>query len=87
MRAEIPSAVVSEQRSAHDEVVAARVLVVPEIIGEPDEVPFPWRIQVDDAVYAVDLVRRLPAARLLDRADRAPSAAMAAVRRALLDIT
>ena len=67
--------------------VSGRVLVAPEIIGEPDEVPFPWRVQVDDAVYAVDLVRSLPVARLLDRTDRAPSAAMAAVRRALLNIT
>ena len=66
---------------------SGRALVAPEIIGEPDEVPFPWRVQVDDAVYAVDLVRSLPVARLLDRTDRAPSTAMAAVRRALLNIT
>ncbi|MGD9701980.1 MAG: type II toxin-antitoxin system PemK/MazF family toxin [Acidimicrobiia bacterium] len=67
--------------------VSGRVLVAPEIIGEPDEVPFPWRVEVDDAVYAVDLVRSLPTERLLDRTDRAPSAAMAVVRRALLNIT
>ena len=69
------------------ERVSGRVLVAPEIIGEPDEIPFPWRVQVDDAVYAVDLVRSLPAARLLDRTDRAAATAMAAVRRALLNIT
>ena len=67
--------------------VSGRVLVAPEIMGEPDEVPFPWRVQVDDAVYAVDLVRSLPVVRLLARTDRAPSTAMAAVRRALLNIT
>jgi mRNA-degrading endonuclease toxin of MazEF toxin-antitoxin module len=67
--------------------VSARVLVAPEILGAPDAVPFPWRVQIDDSVYAVDLVRSLPAGRLLDRTDRAPAAAMAAVRRALLSIT
>ena len=40
-----------------------------------------------DAVYAVDLIRSLAADRLLDRIDRAPVAAMAEVRRALLNIT
>ena len=67
--------------------VCGRVLVAPEVVGDPDEVPFPWRVQVDDAVYAVDLVRSLPVARLLDRTGRAPTAAMAVVRRALLNIT
>jgi mRNA-degrading endonuclease toxin of MazEF toxin-antitoxin module len=66
---------------------SGRVLVAPEIYGPPDEVPFPWRVQVDTAVYAVDLARSLPVDRLLDRTDRAPSAAMSAVRRALLNIT
>jgi mRNA-degrading endonuclease toxin of MazEF toxin-antitoxin module len=67
--------------------VSGRVLVAPEIIGEPDEVPFPWRVQIDDTVYAADLVRSLPADRLLDRTDRAPADAMAIVRRAFLNIT
>ena len=40
-----------------------------------------------DTVYAVDLIRSLAADRLLDRIDRAPVAAMAEVRRALLNIT
>jgi mRNA-degrading endonuclease toxin of MazEF toxin-antitoxin module len=66
---------------------SSRVLVAPEFIGTPDEVPFPWQVQVDDAVYAVDLMRSLAADRLLDRIDRAPVAAMAEVRRALLNIT
>ena len=67
--------------------VASRAPVAPEIIGEPDEVPFPWRVQIDDAVYAVDLMRNLATDRLLDRLDRAPAAAMAEVRRALLNIS
>jgi mRNA-degrading endonuclease toxin of MazEF toxin-antitoxin module len=67
--------------------ISGRVLVAPEIEGPPDAVPFPWRIQVDDAVYAVDMVRGLPVGRLLDRTDRAPADAMALARRALLNIT
>lgn len=66
---------------------SARVLVAPEILGDADEVPLPWRVQIEDGVYAVDLVRSLPANRLLERLDRAPAAAMVAVRRALLNIT
>jgi mRNA-degrading endonuclease toxin of MazEF toxin-antitoxin module len=73
--------------NARFERVSGRVLVAPEIIGEPDEVPFPWRVQIDDAVFAVDLVRSVPAERLLKRTDRAPATAMAVVRRALLNIT
>ena len=66
---------------------SGRAIVAPEVVGEPDEVPFPWRVQVEDAVYAVDLVRTLPIDRLLDRTDRATAAAMSAVRGALLNIT
>jgi mRNA-degrading endonuclease toxin of MazEF toxin-antitoxin module len=64
-----------------------RVLVAPEVFGEPDEVPFPWRIQVEDGVYAVDLMRSLPIDRLLDTTGRASATTMATVRRALLNIT
>ncbi len=66
---------------------SGRVIVAPELFGEPDEVPFPWRVQIDGMVFAVDLVRGLPAARLLRRTNRAPVAAMALVTRALLNIT
>jgi mRNA-degrading endonuclease toxin of MazEF toxin-antitoxin module len=76
--------VVSTGRFNH---LSGRVLVAPEIIGDPDEVPFPWRVRVDDAVYAVDLLRSLRSDRLLDRTHRAPATAMDAVRRALLNIT
>lgn len=64
-----------------------RALVAPEIECEPDEVLFPWRVRIDDAVYAVDLMRSLPDDRLLERTDRAPAAAMVHVRRAVLNIT
>ena len=63
--------------------LSGRVLVAPELRGEPDDVAFPWRVEVDGTVYAVDLLRSLPADRLLDRTDRAPAATMAAVRRAV----
>ena len=66
---------------------SGRVLVAPEAVGDADEVPFPWRVQVDDAIFALDLVRSLPVERLLDRIDRAPAAAVAMVRRALRNIT
>jgi mRNA-degrading endonuclease toxin of MazEF toxin-antitoxin module len=67
--------------------ISGRVLVAPEILGGPDDVPFPWRVPVADALYGVDLVRSLPAGRLLDRTDRASSESMVAVRRALCSIT
>ena len=67
--------------------LSGRALVAPEITGDPDEVPFPWRVEVDGVVFGVDLVRSLPADRLLDRTARAPVAAIQAVRRALLHIT
>jgi mRNA-degrading endonuclease toxin of MazEF toxin-antitoxin module len=66
---------------------SGRVLVAPEVFGDADEVSFPWRVQIEDGVYAVDLVRSLPMSRLLERLDRAPAAAMVAARRALLHIT
>jgi mRNA-degrading endonuclease toxin of MazEF toxin-antitoxin module len=71
----------------HFNRLSGRALVAPEITGDPDEVPFPWRVEVDGAVFAVDLVRSLPADRLLDRTSRAPVTAMRDVRRALLNIT
>jgi mRNA-degrading endonuclease toxin of MazEF toxin-antitoxin module len=67
--------------------VSARALVAPEVPGEPDGVPFPWRVLIGDGVYAVDLLRSVSLDRLLDLTDRAPSAAMTTVRRALLHIS
>lgn len=67
--------------------ISDRVLVAPEITGGNDEVPFPWRVEVDGAVFAVDLLRSLPADRLLDQTGRAPATAMRSVRQAVLNIT
>jgi len=84
----------NEERRRHVLVVSnrrftqlsGRVLAAPEI-GEPDEVPFPWRVEVDGSVYAVDLLRSMPEARLLERTGRAPAAAMRAVHRTMVNIT
>lgn len=67
--------------------LADRVLVAPQLLTEPDEVPFPWRVTVEGAVFAVDFLRSVPVARLLERTGRAPYEAMVAVRRALANIT
>jgi mRNA-degrading endonuclease toxin of MazEF toxin-antitoxin module len=66
---------------------SGRVLVAPEVPSDPDEVLFPWRVRVDDTVYAIDLGRTLRADRILDRVDRAPFEAIASARRALRQIT
>lgn len=66
---------------------SARVLVAPQMLGESAAAPFPWRIDIDDRTYAIDLVRSVSEARLLERVDRAPAVAMAAVRRTLRHIT
>ena len=66
---------------------ADRVLIAPETLGPPDDVPFPWRVAVDGAVFAVDFLRTIPLDRLLDRTGGAPLATMLAVRRAILNIT
>lgn len=67
--------------------IAGRAIVAPEISGGPDDVPYPWRVAEGDAVFAVDHVRSIPTARLLDRVGRASHPAMTAARRALLNIT
>lgn len=65
---------------------SGRALVAPAISGEPDEVPFPWRIEVDGEVYAVDLLRSITTGRLLDRVGVAPHEAVLAARRAVVNI-
>ena len=63
--------------------LAGRAVVIPQVFGAPDEVPFPWRIEFDGMVFAVDLMRTLPVERLLKRTGRAPEPAMVAIRQAL----
>jgi hypothetical protein len=68
--------------------ISGRSLVAPEVFGESsDPVNFPWRVRVDDAVFAIDLMRSVAIEHLLERLDRAPARAMQTVRRVLLAIT
>jgi len=67
--------------------LSGRVLVAPQLLGDRDEVPFPWRVDVDGALFAVDLMRSMPTERLRDRTGRASAEAMRAVRRAIVNIT
>jgi mRNA-degrading endonuclease toxin of MazEF toxin-antitoxin module len=59
------------------ERVSERVIVAPQVFEQPEEVPLPWRIEVDGMVFAVDLLRSMPLTRVLDRVGRAPQSAMA----------
>lgn len=67
--------------------LSGRAIVVPELGGPPDEVSDPWRIMIDGHVFAVDHIRSIPAARLLDRVGRAPAGAVNEIRRALRALT
>ena len=64
-----------------------RRLVAPGLQVGDDEVLPPWHIRIGEYVYAVDLLRSVPASRLLDRVDRAPSVDIERARRALRQIT
>lgn len=66
---------------------ANRVVVIPEVFGEADEVQFPWRVTVDEAVFAVDFLRTIPVERLLQRTGQASHLEMLQVRRAIQHIT
>lgn len=63
--------------------LSGRVVVAPAIPGEPDEVPFPWRIDAEGYVFAIDLLRSVPADRLLERTGRATPAVAASVQRVI----
>jgi hypothetical protein len=52
----------------------------------PWELP-PWNIRLGGDVFALDLLRSIPASRLLERIDRASSADLERARRALRLIT
>lgn len=85
---------VNDERRRHVLVISSRrfndgsrrVLVAPEISGDPAEVPFPWRVEVGGAVFAIDFLRSLPIDRLLERTDRASASVMALVKRTLINI-
>ncbi len=61
--------------------LSGRVIVAPAIPGEPDEVPFPWRIDAEGHVFAIDLLRSIPADRLLDRVGRVTPSVATSVQR------
>ncbi len=67
--------------------LAGRVLVAPELALLPGDVTFPWRVTVDDTTFAVDLLRSVPAERLLERVDRAPAGVVKQVEQVLRHIT
>ncbi|MEI8239068.1 MAG: type II toxin-antitoxin system PemK/MazF family toxin [Actinomycetota bacterium] len=66
--------------------LSERVVVAPQLFSGPDEVPFPWRVEVDDAVFAVDLLRSIPVGLLLERVGRATPSAMQQVQRVTRNI-
>ncbi len=61
--------------------LSGRVIVAPAVPGEPDEVPFPWRIEAEGHVFAIDLLRSIPADRLRKRVGRVTPSVAAAVER------
>ncbi|HUV17304.1 MAG TPA: type II toxin-antitoxin system PemK/MazF family toxin [Ilumatobacteraceae bacterium] len=67
--------------------MSERVLVAPAIEVDGDEVLAPWNIIVEGDVFALDLLRSIPAARLLKRTGRASSLDLERARRALRLIT
>jgi len=67
--------------------MSERVLVAPAIEVEGDEVLAPWNIIVEGDVFALDLLRSIPAARLLQRTGRASSVDLERAQRALRLIT
>ena len=61
--------------------LSGRAIVAPAVPGEPDEVPFPWRIEAEGHVFAIDLLRSIPAERLRKRVGRVTPSVAAAVER------
>jgi mRNA-degrading endonuclease toxin of MazEF toxin-antitoxin module len=63
--------------------MSERVLVAPAIDVDDDEVLPPWNIRMDGEVFALDLLRSIPTARLLRQTGRASSVDLERARRAL----
>jgi mRNA-degrading endonuclease toxin of MazEF toxin-antitoxin module len=61
--------------------LSGRAIVAPAIPGEPDEVPFPWRVEAEGMVFALDLLRSIPTERLLERVGRVTPGVAASVQR------
>jgi mRNA-degrading endonuclease toxin of MazEF toxin-antitoxin module len=67
--------------------MSERVMVAPSIQVDDDEIVPPWHVDAGAHVFALDLLRSIPAVRLLERIDRASSAELERARRALRQIT
>ena len=74
----LPVLVVSNSRFTR---LSGRAIVAPAVPGAPDEVPFPWRIDAEGHVFAIDLLRSIPTDRLLERVGRVTPSVAAAVQR------
>jgi mRNA-degrading endonuclease toxin of MazEF toxin-antitoxin module len=66
--------------------LSGRVMIAPAVPGEPDDVPFPWRVGAEGHVFAIDLLRSIPADRLLERVGRITPSAAASVQRVIRHI-
>lgn len=66
--------------------LSGRAIAAPAIPGEADDVPFPWRIEAEGHVFAVDLLRSIPAERLLERVGKVTPTVAAAAQRVIRHI-
>lgn len=80
----IPVLVVSTGRFTR---LSGRALVAPAIPGEPDDVPYPWRIEAEGHVFAVDALRSISTDRLVEFTGRVTPTVAASVQRVLRHIT
>lgn len=81
--ARIPVLVLSSSKFTR---LSGRAIVAPAIPGEPDEVPFPWRIEAEGHVFAIDLLRSFPTDRLLERVGRVTPTVAASTQRVMRHI-
>ena len=80
----IPVLVVSTSRFTR---LSGRALVAPAIPGEPDDVPFPWRVEAEGHVFAVDALRSIPAEHLIEFTGRVTPTVATSVQRVIRHIT
>ena len=66
--------------------LASRVFVAPELLTPADQVAPPWRVDIDGAVFAVDMLKSLPVDRLVERVGRCQPSVIDEVRRVIQHI-
>lgn len=81
--ARLPVLVVSSNKFTR---LSGRAVIAPGVPGEPDEMPFPWRIKAEGHVFAIDLLRSIPADRLLERVGRVTPTVASSVQRVMRHI-